>query len=483
MSLRLIERCLLLLMLISICFGCIGKRFLSRPAEPRFEEAGWLPGQCSGFDIVLITIDALRYDHLGCSGYQRNTSPEIDHLAGSGIRFTRCYAQAPHTHPSIASVMTGTYPRTHRSIVGSRILSPANRTMAEILQDAGYRTGAFVQNYWLSETFGFNQGFSEFHNLDIELSGNRSMEHILEWLESQESDPRFLWLHFLEPHAGYMPRQQWIKEYLPDYQGDFFTFTNDMLIECRCNGIRLPEEELDYIQACYDSEIRWTDEAIDRIIHFVRDRSGHRPVLFIITSDHGDEFYDHGSLGHDHTLYDELLHVPLILYSPEVWQKPTVISSPVGSIDILPTVLDLLGLDQPAGLEGISLLEFSGSNFPSNRPVIAQRYFFRLASHLISITQYPWKMAVEIPDIDHNDIHNWSIDADRCPALLYNLSSDPDESMDLMASEPEVAAELLDILVAWSHSGTDRNVHEAHDNEQPIDNETRSRLQTLGYLQ
>jgi len=442
-------------------------------------------GRGEGWNVLLVTVDALRPDHLGCNKYLRDTSPTIDYLASQGIMFENAHSQSPHTHTSIASLMTSTYPIRHRSVVGSRPLSKDAITLAEILRDNHYRTGAFVQNYWLTEKLGFGQGFEEYNQLGpTELSNAVVEDSIITWLASNDDRPFFLWLHYLEPHATYLPRRKYLDEFIPEYEGKDWAFTNEMLTDIRRSHKTLKPQALTYIKACYDSEIRWCDTAINRILDSLSQSGLRSRTLIVFLSDHGEEFQDHGSLGHDHTLYEELLHVPLVFHAPSVLQKNIRLSETIETVDVLPTVLEFLGIEIPEEVQGESLLRLiAGEDSVEPDLAFAQRYFYRRESHLVSVLDYPWKMIVQVLDINRSDFHNWSLDPERCQVQLYNLENDPKEQRDISVQNESKVSNLFRKLQLWAEQSQNINIIKRFD-EKPLEDENlKEKLKSMGYLQ
>lgn len=444
-------------------------------------------GRCSDWNVVIITIDALRADYLGCYGHKLPTSPVIDGIAQSGIRLTNGFSQAPHTHPAIASLMTGTYPFRHQSQIGHRSLDLWNVTLAEVLQKQGYTTGAFVFNYWLSEALGFSQGFDEYHYLDQQIS-NPSVEMDIEkWLLLNTDSPFFLWLHYLEPHAPYDPHTEYLDEFLPGYHEPLYSFTNDMLLKKRNARELLSRNELTYIQACYESEIRYVDASIGRVLDILERLQIKDNTLLIILADHGEEFQEHGSLGHDHSLYNELLQVPIILCASGVIPENTEMSSIVQTIDIFPSIVDILGIPRQPTVQGKTFFSGSIAENPSGF-AYAQRYFIEPTSHLVSFINPPWKMILNVDNIKEGDFNHWAPNEKNSRVRLYNLNQDPNEKKDVARKHPKIVIELIDRirrLLVDNHHGPELSrrgnevLGEATKDE--IDETTKEKLRSLGY--
>lgn len=303
-------------------------------------------------NIVLIIIDTLNADHLGCFGYYRDTSPVIDSLAASGILFTNCQAQAPWTLPGMASIFTGLTERSHgcSHYDGfSHGLDPEMPTLTTILKEQGYSTAALVNVGYLGEPFGITKGNDYFWiNEDGSDNANITVDTLLNYFSSNEIQEPFLaTIHLFDPHLPYEP---------PSPFDTLFKHSGT-------NGItEWPEIEfcsdpviIEHMTAMYDSEIRWTDSQLSRLFAGMREMGLADNTLFILIADHGEEFMQHGDWGHAHNLYQQALHIPLILTGPGI-EPGTVIPQNVGQYDLLPTVLEYLGISVPGHVEGINIL-------------------------------------------------------------------------------------------------------------------------------
>lgn len=316
---------------------------------------------CSGTgtrrpSVVLIIIDTLRADHLSCYGYRRSTSPSMDSLASTGTRWAMGCGQAAWTLPACASIMTGLNPRAHGAgmdIPTGNVfgLDPATPMLALQMKGAGYRTGAFFNVYWLDADFGFHRGFDTFECR--ENGGGMAGETVdsaAEWLSSlDEGEDFFLAIHLFDPHDPYDPPAPFDTLFTPEgVQGD-------SCWEVTPEGGLARPWQLDHLRGLYDGEIAWTDAQLGRLFSELRRLGLDDRTLVIVTADHGEEFLEHGYFGHGRTLFQETVHIPLMISGPGV---------PVGAVDeglacqvdIVPTILDLCGVPSPDGLDGISLL-------------------------------------------------------------------------------------------------------------------------------
>lgn len=283
--------------------------------KPRVKTPGMRP------NIVLISIDTLRADHLDLYGYFRRTAPHLSKLAETGIFFNRAVSQAPWTLPSMATIMTSLYPHQHRTFVARSWLNNSMTTIAERLRVDNYYTLGVVSNYFVSRKVGFAQGFIEFDEnvvkIEDEITSNVITQIAEEMLANADREPFFLWTHYMDPHYSYYrhPKYRFIKNYRGRF-GHRITIAELLgILEAKKKDgrIEMSPEDFLYLRAVYDEEIAFTDAAVGRLINFV-DRMGYaRPTVFLVVADHGDLLGEHDDFGHKEYLYDELIHVPLII--------------------------------------------------------------------------------------------------------------------------------------------------------------------------
>jgi arylsulfatase A-like enzyme len=325
-------------------------------------------------NVLLVSGDTLRADHLGSHGYRRPTSPRLDALAKTAVRFSRAYAQSPWTTPSHVSMLTGLYPSGHRvnqsftelarflgGRGGYRLLSPRVETLAEILRREGYRTLARTGGVGVDSTLGFDRGFDVYEN-DTELDPG-TFSRLTGWLDAYGDAPWFLFLHTYEVHAPYK-RTDLASAVLSEEQR---AEIDRMRSEGRIGGSGLFESHLrsrgllrrDVTEALYDGGILFMDGFFGRLLDELRRRGLDERTIVVFTSDHGEEFADHHPDrfydSHCSPVYDELLHVPLIVRVPGRF-APRTVADPVESVDIVPTLLQLLGIRVPETVQGESLV-------------------------------------------------------------------------------------------------------------------------------
>jgi len=403
-------------------------------------------------DVVLIVVDTLRADHLGVYGYDRGTSPRIDRLARQATVFESAWSAAPWTLPSVMSMMTSRLPSSHRVENDGLKLGTDVPTLAETMKRAGYSTGAFVSHVYVSSIFGFDRGFETFEDFGVsrpsyrpearmEPAADRVTDAALAWLARQGRKPVFLFVHYFDTHWPYEPPERFRALYPDDYHGPLDA-TYDSISKFQDPHRPLPDDYRRFLVDRYDGEIRFVDEQIGRLLDGLA-ASGRGPrTFFVVTADHGEEFKDHGSIGHGRRLYEEVVRVPLVmghLAAPAV-PPPTRVMVPVSGIDLLPTIAEVAGAVAPPGAQGTSLLpllrvERSGTGGaaspgpPAERPLVSET--IRLNAHLKAIRRGSLKL---IQSMDENR------------SELYDLSADPGERDDLSQKRPEDRRDLVRAL-------------------------------------
>ncbi len=313
-------------------------------------------------DIILITLDAARADHVSCYGYQRATTPNLDRLAARSAVFTEAFALAPYTLCSVPTMVTGLSPLDHQITNHGHRLSDAATTLAEYLSAVGYRTACISATPNNSRTIGTDQGYDDFiETWRIEQRpGSRDpfllSQMAVDWLAKNEAAaPIHLQLHYVPPHAPYDPRPEYDLFTDPGYSGTFDGYhTSVGALDHQLWHYR--PADLDHVVGLYDGNLREADAAVEQVLAALRARPRWRDTVVLVTSDHGEAFLEHGRTGHNSTLYDEMLHVPFILRLPEDAAADVDTSRLASLADIVPTLLGLAGVMPEDGLAGIDLL-------------------------------------------------------------------------------------------------------------------------------
>ena len=363
--------------------------------------------QKSAPNVVLITIDTLRADHLGCYGYKQIKTPNIDGLAADSSRFERAYTVVPVTLPSHTAMLTGTYPMlSGMHDFSANKLSPQQGTMATVLKQAGYATGAVVASAVLDSRFGLNQGFDFYYdhfdfsrleeaNLDeMERPGNVVADQALDWLGKNSQKKFFLWMHLYDPHYPYRPPKPYSHEYAAQP---------------------------------YDGEIAFADEQVGRLLRFLKDNGLYQNTVIVLSGDHGESLGEHGEKTHGFFIYNVTMHVPLIIHLPGKSAAHTV-ADPVSLVDLMPTVLAATGLDIPSQVQGRSLVPaLRGEKIDQDRTLYGETFLPRL--------HFNWS---ELRGAENTKYH--FIDAPR--PELYDLTKDPGELRNLFPEKKAVAEEM-----------------------------------------
>lgn len=317
--------------------------------------------------ILLVSIDTLRPDHLGCYGYAPPTSPAIDRFCAESVVFERASAHAPSTLPSHASMLTSLLPHHHgASFESKRALPDDILTLAEVVAAAGYRTAALTGGGQIDPLFGLGQGFEDYRVLAAD-DFAATVDAGLEWLDRVGASPFFLFLHSYQVHHPYDPAPEILAQFESGYEGPFPDHTSVETIRAiNAAGGELPAADLRHIVATYDAEIREVDNAFATLVDGLRQRGLWDSTLVVFTSDHGEEFGEHGFVGwHSHSLYEELLRVPLVIKLPAGREAGRRVDSLVRSIDIAPTALKATGSKVPPEFSGIDLaVLWSGRQVP-----------------------------------------------------------------------------------------------------------------------
>lgn len=339
-------------------------------------------------NVILISIDTLRPDHLGCYGYSRYTSPAIDRIAAEGVLFTDVSATSPWTMPSHATLLTGLYPNRHGVKTHLNKLQKKTPTLASVLEAEGYNTMAIVSSRSLSPNYGFDHGFETFESMigwkrdsasigRIVNRGDEITDRGIKWLKGRDKRPFFLFLHYYDVHTDLTPKPDYRKMFVRPYKGQVKGSTSQ-LVAMRNKNIPLKEAGVRHLNDLYDAEIRQLDDVLAGLFQHLDESGLAESTLVIITSDHGEEFMEHGSLLHGRTYFQEVISIPLIMRGPGV-PRGVTIDEPASLVDVAPTVMKHLGLPILEGNEGIDLRLLWSEERSANPP---DRFLFAEADHM-----------------------------------------------------------------------------------------------------
>lgn len=431
-------------------------------------------------DVLLIVVDTERADHTSVHGHPMDTTPFLKELADHGIRFENAFAPGPWTVPSMYSLFTGLYPSEHGMVKGQApqgavedqgVLPEEAETLPEVLSQNGYETFGVCTNMHLAPRYGFDQGFHRFVGEDFAFMP--FPERVVEALadEVRASGKYFMWLHYFDPHHPYHTQRPWFDGYnqspvksYPQFNrqcvervyrhsqmmGIDDDLTADDLValqklglaigarpfallgRMRREGIAVDDTWKEFLDAAYSSEIRMVDESIRRVSEVL---GVDDETIVIVTSDHGEEFYDHGTLGHrvNDSLYQELIHVPLVIRLPHDELAGTVVHEPVSLVDLYPTLLELAQIPCPSGLSGRSLVPLMHGRPWEKKPIYSE--VDSVAGRSLCLVEYPFKY-----------IHSLTTGSGE----LYDIAADPHEREDLARDDETLANHMREKLLEWN---------------------------------
>lgn len=409
-------------------------------------------------NVMLITIDALRADHLGCYGYVRNISPTIDSLASKGTLFLQAVTNGGGTPEAFPSILASVHPPMHQSEY-TKILKQ-NTTIAEILSQNGYKTAAFHSNPYLSRVFHYDKGFDTFDDsidkpeLRRLVEGLSSQEHrffrlfkklkrysnvflkghppivtaealtskAISWLQTYP-DKFFLWIHYMDTHSPYMPPRKYIKQ-VNGYQVSRYK-TLSLNNRIRANSVELSKDDFQELNSLYDACIKYIDEQIDKLLSSLGERLDN--TIIVIAADHGESLGEHG-FGHG-MLYEEVVHIPLIISGPHIAQG-TIIKTPVAGMDIAPTITNILGLTAQESFAGKAFLPLGEDTRRGGIISVAVNY--PVGERILSYRTEQWKY------IRTGGLNTLGEIKEQ---ELYNIASDCKETKNLSREEKEKTKE------------------------------------------
>ena len=391
-------------------------------------------------NVVLIVLDTLRADRLGCCGSDLGLTPNIDRYAAMGTLFPRVICQSPWTIPSSGSIITGLDALEH-GLFRDVLVEPGKLPFIPVhLKKSSYRTAGIFANFRLSSIWGWDSIFDYYFNLADKpwmtgsahryiqsavlfirymlepksTDGDRLTDLTIDWLKRSSSSPFFLWVHYMDPHKPYGDREN--VNPTPGYTGRFMTSFDQNPPPVNSGSLDLTPEEKEHIENLYNSDVRFCDREVGRLLDYLKESGRLDDSVVIITSDHGEEFWEHGYWEHGHSVHREVVEVPILLLWPDRLPRGKVVGSQVRLIDIAPTIYDLLGISAAGDLAGESLLPLVHAPGP-DRPAICAKIYHgedRISRRSDGLLTVLW------------------LSSDRLQA--YDLGKDPDETTDLFAS-------------------------------------------------
>lgn len=436
-----------------------------------------------GANIVICVLDAARADHVGCYGYPRETTPNIDRLARESVLFKNHFTQYVSTKPATASLFTGQYADTHLAYE-NRELAEGTFTLARGLKKAGYRTVMFSSNPNASPKMGLGLDFQKVYdqsavepmvdNWEQFTNPEPMLVHIREWIATNKKKRFFAYIHFDPPHKPYLQPEEMTKLFAgkqpPNFKPGRFAFPVEDREEIKAS-IRPPLPE--WINL-YDANLRFADWAVGEVEQALKKAGAFDRTLFIITADHGEAFGEHGYMWHEFAVYDELVHVPLVMRFPEA-KKRGKIEALTQTVDLLPTLFDLLAKPYPREVQGKSLTPLLAGTETELHKYVISRSDGKPPSYLVRSQE--WALML------------WGNGKWRA---LYDLKADPGQRKNVMAEHPKVAAEMTAVFRQFA-AGQRRPPLEFVEpgakagalpkaTERKLTEETKRQLKALGYV-
>jgi arylsulfatase A-like enzyme len=452
--------------------------------------------------VILVQGDTLRTDHLDAYGYERATAPTLTRLAHEGALFRRAFSQTGWTKASAPSVLTSLYPSTHGvHKFGDRLPSSAT-TIAEAYRQAGYATASFSSVVFTGAFSNLHQGFEEVHEVESTAGragpegGKTAREYVdraTEWLEAHRDVPSFVFLHFMDPHSPYVPNRPYDSTWAdPTKRGEYvrqqkalkeFIASPNMALRAMATREELTRAGLDpewfirYSKDWYDGSILGMDRELSRLMERVEGLGLRDRTVFAFYADHGEEFHEHGEMFHGQSVYGEMIHVPLVVWAPGRVPAGTDVQETVELIDVMPTLLDLSGLDRPRSMQGASLRPLLGAGGWTPRPAFAEKQpnggsDARAAAEIYAMVDGRWKL-----------IHNAVRGEGRPEFELFDAEADPLDQHDVAALNPDVVARLTRSLDAWQRGARAARLRPDGETAKDMSAEQLEHLRSLGYVQ
>lgn len=470
---------------------------LQRAGQPGAAHGGSHTSDASAsqVNIVIFLIDTLRADRLGVYGYQRPTSPRIDALAGEAVVFEQAYAPAPWTLPTVVSLMTSRFPVEHRTLNDQHVLNDALEPLAQRLKRLGYTTLGLYANAYAGADYGLERGFDA-----LKFSLRNGDRHVAALLDEHPGRPFFLYVHNTEPHTPHafapphtdgfrdVPEQRRL-----EIQTHYVKYRRQTRVDFHkgrprgtTDNTRAQQRELAALTAMkedyselYDAAVRLADTLLGSVVDLLKERGLWDDTLFIVLSDHGEEMNEHGGWLHDQSVYEELMHVPLVMHLPRGQHAGRRVPTVVSLVDVLPTIFDCLGAPQLAqDARGRSLLPLLDGQSPPdaddfcvpgmrlNRKKYYKPWKESRGDINIVVRRGPWKGI-------------WNVEPQTLE--LYHLESDPGEQQDVSAANPELALAMRKFAQLWYEECESRALKPQRQ-KKPLDERTLENLRSLGYI-
>ena len=393
-------------------------------------------------NVILLTVDTFRPDHLGCYGYKRNTTPFLDTIARKGVTFKSVISSCPWTSPGMMSIFTGLYPSVHGVQARGNSLLPGTTTIFEVFKRHGFR----------APNISYLTNIPNFGNLGLDpkepiyfKEASEPGEELLRWLDEHHSSRFIVWYHYRFLHLPFNPKDQY-NIYLTERMKRFLKSRGVKIVQKETviphGSISFTPEERETIIALYDGQLRGLDHFIKKLYERMTRWKLHRNTLLVITADHGEELFEHGFIGHASTaihatMYDEVLKIPLVFYAPSRLTGGLILKGQARQVDIMPTIQDIVGFPIPKSIHGVSLLpRMKGKGEERSLPAISES----ISAGYQSTPEQERTVLRSIRTEDWKLVCTQGSEVEVCE--LFNLRKDPDETTDLFHVEREMASQL-----------------------------------------
>ncbi len=439
-------------------------------------------------NVVLVIIDTLRQDALGCYGNPHRATPRMDAIAAEGVRFDQAISTSGWTLPAVGSLLTGAWPRIHGGMgknTSLTVIRDEVPTAAEVLQGAGFNTLGFANAAFVSPMLHLDRGFDVFdhryaYNWHIRRA-DETIDTAIKALREHQDESNFLMIHIFDPHLDYDPPEGYAAKHTAGRHDPPPPLTMDA---CKAlgtnNGADPPStEDIDYVKGVYLGEVEFVDTQIGRLVDELKRLDLYDNTTLIVTADHGEEFWDHGGFEHGHTLYDELIRIPLILKLPAaIGPVKRVVDAQVRIVDIMPTVFGLLDVEQPPSFIGESLMPLIMGEDSLDRACFSESTLYGGKASSWRSGRYKYIYTIAPPSVRGAGATGGSTVSEE----LYDWRNDPGEQTDLIESHPEIAAELREQLRSQLNNLNRQASTMSKPKAADMSPRNIARLRSLGYI-
>ncbi len=461
--------------------GQFGAEQVAAWGQPAIHSEGVKAAPAAGKEarnVLVYLIDTMRYDKFSFYNDKTNCStPKIDAFAKEATVFDAAYDNENWTKPSTATILTGLYPDTHKAKEDTSKLPADAKMISQHFKSKGFKTGSFLANGYVSDAFGFKKGWDHYTNYIREernTDADNVVKETLNWIETVKGERFFAYVHTIDPHVPYSPPQAWREKYWKkEYTGPIKPqATGDQLAEIKTGKLEVSREDKNYLEALYNGETSFNDDCFGTLVQGLKDKGLYDNTVIVIIADHGEEFWDHGSVGHGHSLYEELVHSPLLVRHPTMTTAGRRIPHVVSMVDLAPSLFAMTGVESHDAVEGKSWTDtFDGIGDPHPRIAVSDFLYRKKA---VRVGPYKW--------------HTIGRGGE-----LFNVVEDRDEKRDLINKESIGRAYVRSVFGLFYGAGNKTAWWEAAekagpalelkpDNVEAIDADTAKMLEAMGYV-